>query len=780
MKGELPRWIPFMTKGTVANVWFLLQNGLLNNLFYPLAPFLKSANYYYLFYLSLLFDEIILVTGTILLARLLYQNNWAVFFVTTAVIGTTNWTTQVWWNFHLYYLFPLVAYFYIKAVSEKSFLYFFLGNLFVLLWSFYGNLTYYIPLITFVIFLVGFLYSAVAVSFKALKWDRAAADSETSDKKPPQILSLEQCRRNLNVKALFKISSMLILSLIPFVIIHQFLTRMGTSDIVYGIGREKSGAVSLASFLTYGELTTGYAKFIELLSGIPESLDVTLFSGIFTMSLCLSGIFFLFRREALNKYALALFLTILCIVSFSTGGIVAKLAYHWPFMDKYRHIVQASALIKICIIFFAGFTVNRLVNLIHEEKGRELSSAIKVISLFLLFFLIFKLSCLFFPDAMAALSSISLTKDVGPFEILSVLLPAIFLFTYAWIMLRAPQNVRLLGLAFVLLMIFSITELFMYRFSMYNTTLIKQNTPEAISLFSFSNYEYPEYRSQKYDESKRFLVLNSVEPFLFVRGPNIVTNKRGMQYWSNDAFFFFDPCGTIFRSDHRLKNVDDYFRLYGDQHEKFNIEQPLPDHTGFQKMMGCYYPKLQLFKNIYHADNIDDQLKSPQYKGDILLTDDRDNRDVFEDIKRDDDKSILKTDTRIRDIPIFVRHFGANHINIELQNDRHTPLVLHYADAYHPYWKAMVNGKEEKIYRSNKAFKAVIIPSGNVQIDFRFKENKVTLAMYFIIMVGLIGVAVVVYHLFLLIKNEKGQASEEKLDTRKEAKLKTRKLKRTT
>lgn len=68
MKGELPLWFPFMTKGTVTNLWFLLQNGLLNNLYYPLATFLNTTNYYYLFYISLFFDEFVLLVGLLLLS----------------------------------------------------------------------------------------------------------------------------------------------------------------------------------------------------------------------------------------------------------------------------------------------------------------------------------------------------------------------------------------------------------------------------------------------------------------------------------------------------------------------------------------------------------------------------------------------------------------------------------------------------------------------------------------------------------------------------------------
>ena len=42
------------------------------------------------------------------------------------------------------------------------------------------------------------------------------------------------------------------------------------------------------------------------------------------------------------------------------------------------------------------------------------------------------------------------------------------------------------------------------------------------------------------------------------------------------------------------------------------------------------------------------------------------------------------------------------------------------ADTYYPGWEARVNGAPAHIYRANHAFRAVWLPAGEHEIEFRF------------------------------------------------------------
>lgn len=57
-----------------------------------------------------------------------------------------------------------------------------------------------------------------------------------------------------------------------------------------------------------------------------------------------------------------------------------------------------------------------------------------------------------------------------------------------------------------------------------------------------------------------------------------------------------------------------------------------------------------------------------------------------------------------------------NRIHLSVHAGEDSILVLN--DTYFPGWKAFIDGKEEKIFRANYNFRAVLIPSGNHQVEF--------------------------------------------------------------
>lgn len=49
--------------------------------------------------------------------------------------------------------------------------------------------------------------------------------------------------------------------------------------------------------------------------------------------------------------------------------------------------------------------------------------------------------------------------------------------------------------------------------------------------------------------------------------------------------------------------------------------------------------------------------------------------------------------------------------------------LLFISDTYYPGWKAYVDGNEQKILRANYAFRAVVVPSGNHIVEFRYEPD---------------------------------------------------------
>ena len=78
---EIPQWIPFVAHGTTDLWWFIVQGipGLLTNMLFLIAPLLKGINFLTVFYLEIFLDELILLTGTWVLARRFYSSPYTVF-----------------------------------------------------------------------------------------------------------------------------------------------------------------------------------------------------------------------------------------------------------------------------------------------------------------------------------------------------------------------------------------------------------------------------------------------------------------------------------------------------------------------------------------------------------------------------------------------------------------------------------------------------------------------------------------------------------------------------
>ncbi|RJQ37715.1 hypothetical protein C4559_03200 [Candidatus Microgenomates bacterium] len=56
--------------------------------------------------------------------------------------------------------------------------------------------------------------------------------------------------------------------------------------------------------------------------------------------------------------------------------------------------------------------------------------------------------------------------------------------------------------------------------------------------------------------------------------------------------------------------------------------------------------------------------------------------------------------------------------------------LLFISDNFYPGWKAFVDGKETKIYRANFVFRAIVIPKGEHEIEFRYNPYSFQIGLY--------------------------------------------------
>jgi len=68
-----------------------------------------------------------------------------------------------------------------------------------------------------------------------------------------------------------------------------------------------------------------------------------------------------------------------------------------------------------------------------------------------------------------------------------------------------------------------------------------------------------------------------------------------------------------------------------------------------------------------------------------------------------------------------------------LEVDPEEDCVFYYSDGFDSSWRVFIDGKEDKIYRANMAFKAVMLEKGAhiVRLTYDPRFYKITLFLYF-------------------------------------------------
>lgn len=65
---------------------------------------------------------------------------------------------------------------------------------------------------------------------------------------------------------------------------------------------------------------------------------------------------------------------------------------------------------------------------------------------------------------------------------------------------------------------------------------------------------------------------------------------------------------------------------------------------------------------------------------------------------------------------VFVKEYNENNFLLETNNNEEGFLVV--TDAYYPTWKAQIDGKIVKVYKTNYAFRGIVVPRGKHKIKF--------------------------------------------------------------
>lgn len=753
----VPQWLPFITHGTMSNFWVVFCQGILTSTLVPFAGYLKHINFLYIFQAGLLFDEAVLLLGCVLLAKRYFKSTATILFAASSIIFTTIASTQIWWELHIVYLFPITLYCFDRALRDISAKYLFLGGLF-LVGMMLGNPPYCAPLFTFTMTVFGLSI-----------W--AFLPRQTS-------ACLKQFVSSFKLRHL----SAIIIPCILLLIIFLFM-KYGTEDIISRNSKRTADwqVSGLKDFLAYGE-NINLSKYLGLVSRGTNNLDNTVYAGLLIVPFV---ILTFFRVRSRLSYAFGI--TALIMVLFSAGLIIPVIFYYvFPLAKYYRHIGLVTPLVKLFIVFYAAFGFDRfwqalkcLCKKTDDLFGYEakVHLIILIVSMLLIFgaisFQWFGGKIFNFPSSTGPWKTMNqlYTSESQISHLMAILMSLSGLFLIILTAISClPKKAVILGWVLI-----SIHLIDLVSFKANNEIMrLPRVGQEVVRLFDINDYSFSHRRSQDYFSNNRFCKL---APYIFlgIQGPfdpnqpAITTAKYGIQYWCLDNFLFFDAVSHIFAPQRWLKGIDAFYRVWIPVAEGplGHPALPLPQSAAFKKLCGYSYEKLQLFSSIYVLPNekdISKILANPAFQGNALLASGVEpellkTSDVLHVIPEDNINPPLDNE-RIAQADILVQEFSFNKLRVHVNNDSQNEAALYYADAWHPEWHAYVNGKPSPVLKTNLAYKSVIIPPGKSEVVFEFGDGISKFLFNSMIIIGIVVFCGFCYCLFtgLIKKDESSNA----------------------
>jgi len=555
LHGELPKWIPFGTYGATSMLWQVSSLTPASYFMIMIGKIFAIRDVLLLFKFSILIEQIMLLSGTYLLSKKLYKNQTTVIFVSLCVMASTVWITQLFLNFRIYYLLPLVFYFIVDFIETKR-ISFFLKSLIVYIVSLIGNGTYSAAL-HIMIFLV-----MIAV----LLWNYPGFFKTHF---------VVEWKKNLPLLA--------VLAILCAAYVYPFWDT-AQNLVSYAPGRDsKKFDVSVDDFVTYG-FHTDLAKYLGFMypdSGTIKTLskhpDQTLYLGLLPFLFLLYGI-----RNVRHVWFWVFGVISLVLFAFSLAdtSFVARFTYHFsPLMNLYRHVGFVGGILRLFLILTAGFGLDQY--LLDVQNNDTLSLAgfkprrvllgcgVALIVLMLVLDLVVNAGNKLYAETWPSFFGYGV---------------AVFALATAILSSRPGKSVKTIQVVSIL---FLMLDLLSYQNLLY-ASMPKVEAIDTRTVAAVHRYDFQPIRSNQIlasDARQQNTLLMSVNDQLRI---------HGSVYFSSFSFAQMDACSSrIFRVDFISKPIDHFLR-------SSNAALPSDDtqETELAKSMGCRSPKLRLSSSL--------------------------------------------------------------------------------------------------------------------------------------------------------------------------------------
>jgi hypothetical protein len=482
-------------------------------------------------------------------------------------------------------------------------------------------------------------------------------------------------RRGLLALGLFAAAACAYLWFVPHALDHVGLHAPDRDPV--------TGQVSLKTFRSYGGNANLVIVANALLFGWPLQFQWgSAFDNSFYLGLVpLVGLALALARERSRTF-LALLVAAVALVLLSFGGLFTTLVYYLPGMAWYRHVALVYGLVKVLLLLASGYGIERLWAL---GPPRFSSPALWVVGGAFLLEAAVALPRLFDPLGPGHWTSSWGAHVLVRLCVYGALLAASRFTPLPW------RAATVLGLALDL----AVFQFVFYRY--WDPQLRVRDERQLLA----AQVRAPEYQPERREEPP-----GELGALATALATARVPRPLWKAYWYVYPFAQFDPCKSAFRTDYLPLGVD---RLLALERQGLLLGPTL----------GCRAPKLRVVANASVADSAE----AAERTFAAALRAGRAAPVVVQALAGAPPPPPAPAAAAAEAGRVRVTGFQLGRLRAEVEVDAAEGAWLVYADAYHPAWRAAVDGRETAVYPANLAFKAVRVPRGTSRVELWFDHG---------------------------------------------------------
>lgn len=701
---QLPLWLPYASYGMPENA-SMGYLSIVSFLFIFLGKIFSIKDGLLLFSISLVGEQIISIGGMYLLSSRLFKKRLVHFVVCLATLVTFEVYRQLQFNFRLVYLLPLALFWIVLFFQRQRPEYLWIAGI-TFLFSVPGSAIY--PLII--------EFYALAIFFAILLLYNVGKI----------FILLKFSWRNL-------VSFLCMLLLAGLFLVYLKNVNQGID--FFRSGRSSDLSVPLLSYLTTWKYWTPLELMLSFVTGVVSKRISNIYEYVFYFGLLpFLGVVIacLYRRKPAFSATLGAgaFLYL-----FSLRGFFSAAVYYLPLVDLTRYIAILGTIpFRTFLILAAGFGLDLDLTLAQLKKTG-------VVFISLIF--IFEIVALLAPHDgyYDILSQANLySRD---FKILLIRLGGYLgLLGVFWILQQPKQPRlpfalswnRLFQIGVVLVIILDLA-LFRYNFE-YKLNKEQVGMPRMTPAEGrITPLEYQDQRLKApADGSTQELI-------------QTITQLQAVTAYGMESFTHFDRCYPYYAS------IGSGFELISTSlaplvENQITLNQDMSAPQSYDQIYACGYPKLRVVSNVLVPQSTQEAIQAVKEAQDLsnLLVLSKEYSQVETSLDH------AKPEAEIR-----VTGFTENEIRISANLKTGDGGWLIYSDAYHPNWRATVNGKTVKIERAYLGFKAIHLDAGENNIKMMYGSPWFSFAYTALViacaLAALVAFAGFIYLLFIKVES---------------------------